>query len=109
MGRSRGRKSLRPSARAVPAGGRDSAALPGAVGIVDVSYNAGRVTDDAGAGGATPQSGPECTRSRSPLAGPPRAVDHLVLLRRISLGARARRAGDGPLQPPPAPLPCLPL
>ena len=36
-------------------------------------------------------------------------VDHLVLPRRIRSGARARRAGDGPLRPPTAPLPCLSL
>src|SRR5712692_6126833 len=109
MGRSRGRKSLRPSARAVPAGRGDPAALSGAVGIVDVSYNAGRVTDGTGASGSTPPSGPEPPRHRTLTRGPPQPVGYLILARRVALGPSTRGARDCLIRARTAPLPRLPL
>src|SRR4029453_7932297 len=109
MGRSRGRKSLRPSARAVPAGRGDPAALSGAVGIVDVSLHAGRVTDRPGAGGAAPPSGPKPPRHRPPTPRPPQPVGYLILARRVALGPRTRGARDCLIRARAAPLPRLPL
>ena len=58
------RRSLRPGARAVPAGGGNSAALPGAVGTVVLLSVRGGVPDGPGAGGAAPAPGPAAHKIR---------------------------------------------
>ena len=98
---------LRPGARALPAGGRDPAALPGAAGLVVLLSAPGGVTDGAGAGGAAPQPGPACRRPGAPPGGPLCAGEHLVLSGRVRRGPGPFGAGDRPLRPPAAPCPCL--
>src|SRR5262249_3525046 len=58
--------SLRPGARALPAGRGDPAALPGTAGIMELLFDPDGVTDDAGAGGAPPHFGPAYRRPRAP-------------------------------------------
>ena len=101
--------SLRPGARALPAGGGDPAALPGAAGLVVLLPDAGGVTDGPGAGGATPHPGPACRRPGAPLGGPLCPWEHRELSGRVRRCPGPFCAGDCPLRPPAAPVPCLPL
>ena len=78
-----GGTSLRPGARALPAGGGDAAALPGAAGLVVLLSDPGGVTDGAGAGGAAPHPGPACRRPGAPPGGPLCPREHLELSGRV--------------------------
>ena len=100
---------LRPGARALPAGGRDPAALPGAAGLVVLLPAPGGVTDGAGAGRAPPHPGPACRRPGAPPGGPLCPREHLELSGRVRCCPGPFCAGDRPLRPPAAPCPCLPL
>ena len=96
---------LRPGARALPAGGRDPAALPGAAGLVVLLPAPGGVTDGAGAGGAPPHPGPAGRRPGAPPGGPLCPREHLELSGRVRRCPGPFRAGDRPLRPPAAPCP----
>ena len=75
--------SLRPGARALPAGGRDPAALPGAAGLMVLLSDPDGVTDGAGAGGAPPHPGPAGRRPGAPPGGPLCPREHLELSGRV--------------------------
>ena len=62
-------------------------------GLWRVYYQRGRISDDAGVGGAAPQPGPAPARPGPPARGPPRPVGHLVLWRRA--GRRPAAPGTG--------------
>ena len=64
---------------ALPAGGRDAAALPGATGLVVLLPASGGVTDGAGAGGTTPHPGTAGRRPGAPLGSPLCPGEHLEL------------------------------
>src|SRR5262249_18556018 len=68
-----------PGTRALPAGGRDPAALPGAPGLVVLLLASGGVTDGAGAGGAPSQPGPAGRRPGAPPGSPLCPREHLEL------------------------------
>src|SRR5439155_14810318 len=100
---------LRPGAPALPAGGRDPAALPGTARPVVLLPAPGGVTDGAGARGAPPHPGPECQRPGTPLGGPLCPGEHLELSGRVRRCPGPFRAGHRPLRPSAAPCPCLSL
>src|SRR5215813_13230057 len=87
----------------MPAGGRDPAALPSALGAVAVLYGTGGAADNTGAGGATPGVGRARAGSHAARAGLPRAGAHVVLARRAGLSPGATRPRHRALRPPAAP------
>ena len=101
--------SLCPGARALPAGGRDPAALPGAAGLVVLLPASDGVTDGAGAGGAAPHPGPAGRRPGASPGGPLCPREHLELSGRVYRGPGPFGAGHRPLRSSAAPCPCLPL
>ena len=101
--------SLHPGAGAVSAGGGDSSALPGAVGTVGVLSCAGGVTDGARAGEQLLSLAQSVQDPALLLEAHMALGSTLFCLGEFVSGPRAPGAGDCPLRPPAAPLPCLPL
>src|SRR5215831_19586025 len=89
--------------RAVPASGRESAALPNIMGTAPVLYATGRVTDSAGARRASPQPGAACARPYTLPGSPPCTVADLFLAWRVFPCPSSPGAGDGSLRPQAAP------
>src|SRR5262249_17877180 len=90
-------KNLRPGAGTLSTDRGSCAPLLSAVGIVDVLFGAGGVTDGAGTGGAGPDPCPADTRLYALCPGPPCAGVNPVLPRTVYSCPRPPRAGPGPL------------
>src|SRR5712692_7762628 len=88
----------------MPAGGRESPALPSALGTLSVSSHAGQVAGGTRVGRAAPELSPARAGPRSPLAGPSGAGGDLILVWGVRPCSSPFGAKYCSLQSPAAPL-----